>query len=206
MKKMLDELKKLDVEYEVPQGFRKKVMEQIKAESVKKNEKSKKNKVIHLKRYVIACASVAAMFIVVVNVTQMGNKFAVQENSAEMMDSMNSANFTPSKSENENLNDYSVNNSVMDGLVSEDKVAMDNETNRAESTTQEIPTATQKEKLSLKQVEEILNNNEINYKIVKKELFISKEDLQVLKESIDKEILENLEFVEKEDKIQIIIK
>ena len=206
MKKMLDELKKLDVEYEVPQDFRKKVMEQIKSESIRHNELPKKNKVIHLKRYVIACASVAAMFIVVVNVTQMGNKFAVQENSAEMMDSMNSANFTPSKSENENLNDYSVNNSVMDGLVSEDKVAMDNETNRAESTTQEIPTATQKEKLSLKQVEEILNNNEINYKIVKKELFISKEDLQVLKESIDKEILENLEFVEKEDKIQIIIK
>ena len=207
MKKMLDELKKLDVEYEVPQDFRKKVMEQIKSESIRQNELPKKNKVIHLKRYVIACASVAAMFIVVVNVTQMGNKFAVQENSADMMmDSMNSANFAPSKNETENLNDYSVNNSVMDGLVSEDKVAMDNETNRAESTTQEIPTETPKEKLSLKQVEEILNDNEINYKIVKKELFISKEDLQKLKESIDKEILESLEFVEKEDKIQIIIK
>lgn len=206
MKKMLDELKKLDVEYEVPQDFRKKVMEQIKSESIRHNELPKKNKVIHLKRYVIACASVAAMFIVVVNVTQMGNKFAVQENSAEMMDSMNSANFTPSKSENENLNDYSVNNSVMDGLVSEDKVAMDNETNRAESTTQEIPTATQKEKLSLKDIEELLKNSDMNYEIVEQELFITKEDLQKVKEIMEKEILENLKFVEKEDKIQIIIK
>ena len=206
MKKMLDELKKLDVEYEVPQDFRKKVMEQIKSESIRHNELPKKNKVIHLKRYVIACASVAAMFIVVVNVTQMGNKFAVQENSAEMMDSMNSANFTPSKSENENLNDYSVNNSVMDGLVSEDKVAMDNETNRAESATSEIPTATQKEKLSLKDIEELLKNSDMNYEIVEQELFITKEDLQKVKEIMEKEILENLKFVEKEDKIQIIIK
>ena len=209
MKKMLDELKKLDVEYEVSQDFRKKVMEQIKSESIRHNELPKKNKVIHLKRYVIACASVAAMFIVVVNVTGMEDKFAMQENAGAAMDSMssmNSVNYAPSISETENLKEYSVNNSIMDSFISEDKVAMDNETNRSESTTQEIPTATQKEKLSLKQVEEILNNNEINYKIVKKELFISKEDLQVLKESIDKEILENLEFVEKEDKIQIIIK
>ena len=203
---MLDELKKLDVEYEVPQDFRKKVMEQIKSESIRHNELPKKNKVIHLKRYVIACASVAAMFIVVVNVTQMGNKFAVQENSAEMMDSMNSANFTPSKSENENLNDYSVNNSVMDGLVSEDKVAMDNETNRAESTITEIPSATQKEKISLKQIEELLKNNDINYETIEQELFVSKEDLPKVKDTIDKEILNNIEFVEKEGKIQIIIK
>ena len=66
MKKMLDELKKLDIEYEVPQDFRKRVMEQIKAESLE--QKPKGNKVINLKKYVIACASVAAMFIVFVNV------------------------------------------------------------------------------------------------------------------------------------------
>lgn len=209
MKKMLDELKKLDVEYEVPQDFRKKVMEQIKAEANNKKKQSKKNKVIHLKRYVIACASVAAMFIVVVNVTGMGDKFAMQENASVAMDSMNSmnsVNYAPSTSETENLKGYDVNNSIMDGLISEDKVAMDNETNRAESATTEIPSATQKEKLSLKHIEELLKDSDINYEIVEKKLFISKEDLQKVKDTIEKEILEDLEFVEKEDKIQIIIK
>ena len=215
MKKMLDELKKLDVEYEVPQDFRKKVMERIKSEAIKEKEQLKNNKLIHLKRYVIATASVAAMFIVVVNVTGMGDKFAMQENASAAMDSMssmnsmnsmNSVNYAPSTSETENLKDYDVNNSIMDGLISEDKVAMDNETNRAESATTEIPSATQKEKLSLKHIEELLKDSDINYEIVEKELFILKEDLQKVKDTIEKEILEDLEFVEKEDKIQIIIK
>lgn len=201
---MLDELKKLDAQYEVPQDFRKKVMEKIKAES---KEEPKKKNIIHLKKYVIACASVAAMFIVVVNVTIMGDKFAIQENAGAAMDSMmNSVNFAPSISEIENLKDYNVNNSIMDSLVSEDKVAMDNDTSRAESATTEIPSATQKEKLSLKHIEEKLKNNEIEYKLIENELFIAKEDLQKVKDTIDKEILESLEFVEKEDKIQIIIK
>lgn len=203
---MLDELKKLDVEYEVPQDFRKKVMEQIKSEAMNEKEAPKKNKVIHLKKYVIACASVAAMFIVVVNVTGMGDKFAMQENAGAAMDSMNSVNFAPSISETENLKDYNVNNSIMDGLVSEDKVAMDNETSRAESATTEIPSATQKEKLSLKHIEEVLRDNEINYEILEKELFISKEDLQKVKDTMDKEILDNIKFIEKDHKIQIIIK
>ena len=209
MKKMLDELKKLDVEYEVPQDFRKKVMEQIKAEANKEKKQSKKNKVIHLKRYVIACASVAAMFIVVVNVTGMEDKFAMQENAGVAMDSMgsmNSVNYAPSISETENLKEYSVNNSIMDGLVSEDKLAMDNETSRAESTTTEIPSATQKEKISLEYIEELLKNSDINYEIAEKELFISKEDFPKVKDTIDKEILDNIELVEREDKIQIIIK
>ena len=208
MKKMLDELKKLYVEYEVPKNFRKKVMEHIKVAAVKEKKASKKNKVINLKRYVIAAASVAAMFIVVVNVTGMGEKFAMQENASAAMDSINSVDYSPSISENENLIDYNynVNDSMMDGLISEDKVAMDNETNRAESATTEIPSATQKEKLSLKHIEELLKDSDINYEIVEKELFISKEDLQKVKDTIEKEILEDLEFVEKEDKIQIIIK
>ena len=208
MKKMLDELKKLDVEYEVPQDFRKKVMEQIKVEAVKEKKASKKNKVINLKRYVIAAASVAAMFIVVVNVTGMREKFAMQENASAAMDSINSVDYSPSISENENLIDYNynVNDSMMDGLISEDKVAMDNETSRAESATPEIPSATQKEKLSLKHIEELLKDSDINYETVEKELFISKEDLQKVKDTTEKEILEELEFVEKEDKIQIIIK
>ena len=51
-----------------------------------------------------------------------------------------------------------------------------------------------------------MENNKINYEKQEKELFITKEDLQKVKDTIDKEILESLEFVEKEDKIQIIIK
>ena len=180
-------------------------MAQIKLEATKK-EMPKKNKVVHLKKYVIACASVAAMFIVVVNVTGMEDKFAVQENAGVAMDSMNSVNFAPSISETENLKDYNVINGIMDGLISEDKVAMDNETNRAESAKTEIPSAVQKEKLSLEHVKEILKNNEVNYEMIEKELFIAKEDLPQVKDTIEKEILEKLEFVEKENKIQIIIK
>ena len=201
MKKMLDELKKLDVEYEVPQDFRKKVMGKIKTES---KEEPKKKNIIHLKKYVIACASVAAMFIVVVNVTIMGDKFAMQENADAAMDSvMNSA---PSMSGVENLKDYNVNNSIMDSLASEDKVALDNDTSRFESDTTEISSAVQKEKLSLAYLEELLENNKINYEKQEKELFIAKEDLQKARDTIDKEILGSLEFVEKENKIQIIIK
>ena len=201
---MLDELKKLDVEYEVPQDFRKKVMEKIKAES---NEEPKKKNMIHLKKYVIACASVAAMFIVVVNVTNMGDKFAMQENAGASMDSMtNSVNYAPSINEAESIKGDNSINDIFDSFVSEDKVAMDNQTNRAESATNEIPSASQKEKLSLKHIEKLLENNKINYEKQEKELFITKEDLQKVKDTIDKEILESLEFVEKEDKIQIIIK
>ena len=201
---MLDELKKLDAQYEVPQDFRKKVMEKIKAES---KEEPKKKNIIYLKKYVIACASVVAMFIVVVNVTIMEDKFAMQENAGASMDSMmNSVNSAPSMSEIEGLKDYNVNNSIMDSLVSEEKVAMDNQTNRAESATTEIPSAVQKEKKSLKYIEELLKTNKINYEKQEKELFIAKEDLQKVKDTIDKEILESLEFVEQEDKIQIIIK
>lgn len=204
MKKMLDELKKLDVEYEVPQDFRKKVMEKIKSES---NEEPKKKNMIHLKKYVIACASVAAMFIVVVNVTNMGDKFAIQENAGASMDFMtNSLNYAPSINEAESIKGDNSINDIFDSFVSEDKVAMDNQTNRAESATNEIPSASQKEKLSLKHIEKLLENNKINYEKQEKELFITKEDLQKVKDTIDKEILESLEFVEKEDKIQIIIK
>ena len=204
MKKMLDELKKLDAQYEVPQDFRKKVMEKIKAES---KEEPKKKNIIHLKKYVIACASVAAMFIVVVNVTNMGDKFAMQENAGASMDSMtNSVNYAPSINEAEGIKGDNSINDIFDSFVSEDKVAMDNQTNRAESATNEIPSASQKEKLLLKHIEELLENNKINYEKQEKELFITKEDLQKVKDTIDKEILESLEFVEKEDKIQIIIK
>lgn len=206
MKKMLDELKKLDVKYEVSQDFRKKVMEQIKAENLKQNQVPKKNRIIHLKKYVIACASVAAMFIVVVNVTGMGDKFALQENAGMAMDSMNSIELAPSITGTTSIKGDNVLNGIFDNFVSEDNIVMDTETNRAESTTDEIPSATQKENLSLKHIEEILNNNDINYEKNTKELFITKEDLQKLKDTIDKEILESLEFVEKEDKIQIIIK
>ena len=206
MKKMLDELKKLDVEYEVPQDFRKKVMEQIKAENLKQNQVPKKNRIIHLKKYVIACASVAAMFIVVVNVTGMGDKFALQENAGMAMGSMNSIELAPSITGTTSIKGDNVLNGIFDNFVSEDNIAMDIETNRAESATTEIPSATQKEKLSLKHIEEILNNNDINYEKNIKELFVEKEDLQKVKDTIDKEILEKLEFVEKEDKIQIIIK
>ena len=204
MKKMLDELKKLDEEYEVPQDFRKKVMEKINAES---KEEPKKKNIIHLKKYVIACASVAAMFIVVMNVTIMGDKFAMQENAGASMDSMtNSVNFAPSINEAENIKDDSSINDIFDGFVTDDKVAMDTQVNRAESATTEIPSAVQKEKLSLKHIEELLENNKINYEKQEKELFIAKEDLQKVKDTIDKEILESIEFVEQEDKIQIIIK
>ena len=44
MKKMLDELKKLDTQYEVPQDFRKKVMAQIEVENMKTKEIYTKHK------------------------------------------------------------------------------------------------------------------------------------------------------------------
>lgn len=71
MKKMLDELKKLDATYDVPQDFSKKVMKKIKSESALNvaaaaTSKNSKGKMSHIMKYVIPCTSVAAAILVAV--------------------------------------------------------------------------------------------------------------------------------------------
>lgn len=68
MKKMLDEIKKLDIDYEVPSDFSKKVINKIKA------ERGSNSKIINIKlgrfiKYVIPCVSTVAVLVIAVIVT-----------------------------------------------------------------------------------------------------------------------------------------
>ena len=206
MKKMLDELKKLDIEYEVPQDFRKKVMEQIKAEATVTAQKPKENKIIQLKKYVIACASVAAMFIVVVNVGNLSFKSPSSEiaGNTASFDSITSS--SPSKGPSLSASVSAVNgvpnfglNDIFDGFRKEE-VAMDTTANKAEFE------ATQKVTLTNETLKKELEEINIWYEEIEEEIFIQKMDLENLKDTLDKEILDSLKFIEKDDKIQIIIK
>ncbi len=204
MKKMLDELKKLDMEYEVPQDFRKKVMSQIKIEATQ--EKTKVNKIVHLKKYVIACASVAAMFIVVVNVGNLSMKGLSGQISGNTASIDSAISMAPSKGPSmsantalDGVNGVGIFNGILDNLKNED-VAMDSVANKAEIE------AAQKFRVTQKSLEKELERINISYEEIKGEIFIQKIDLQALKDTMDKEILDNLEFIEKDDKIQIIIK
>ena len=200
---MLDELKKLDIEYEVPQDFRKRVMEQIKAESLE--QKPKGNKVINLKKYVIACASVAAMFIVFVNVgisTRKGLSSDIAGNVTTAFDSAVSIrpSNAPSISANvSGLNGNEIFNDIFDSFRNEE-IVLDSAANKGETA------ATQKEIVTDKSLKKELDRINISYDEIGGEIFIQKEDLQKLKDTIDKEILDNLKFIEKDDTIQIIIK
>lgn len=203
MKKMLDELKKLDMEYEVPQDFRKKVMAQIKAEST--TEKPKQNKVIHFKKYVIACASVAAMFIVVVNVgisSMKGISSDLSGNATTSFDSVTQVapSNTPSLSAGvSSLNGNVIFDEWFDGLRKEE-FNTDSVANKVEIE------ATQKIKITSKLLKQELRRINISYEEIGEEIFIQKFELETLKDTMDEEILDGLKFIEKDDKIQIIIK
>ena len=202
MKKMLDELKNLDMEYEVPKDFRKKVMDQIKTEAAQ--DRTKVNKIIHLKKYVIACASVAAMFIVVVNVGNLSMKGLSSQMSGNTTSIDSAISMAPSKGPSMSasvgeLNGNGVFNDIFDSFRKEE-VAMDSVVNNVEIE------AAQKVMLTDKSLKKELERINISYEEIKGEIFIQKIDLQTLKDTMDKEILDNLEFIEKDDKIQIIIK
>ncbi len=203
MKKMLDELKKLDMEYEVPQDFRKKVMSQIKAEA--SAEKPKQNKVIHFKKYVIACASVAAMFIVVVNVgipSMKGLSSDLSGNATTSFDSVTQVapSNTPSLSAGvSSLNGNVIFDEWFDGLRKEE-FNTDSVANKVEIE------ATQKIKITSKLLKQELRRINISYEEIGEEIFIQKVELETLKDTMDEEILDGLKFIEKDDKIQIIIK
>lgn len=90
MKKMLDELKKIDYEYKVSADFSKKVMRKIKSAEAQRK--------VELKKYVITWASTAAVIVIAVAVslkTSVKNNMAFEKNniSQQMYDSSNELNY-----------------------------------------------------------------------------------------------------------------
>lgn len=90
MKKMLDELKKIDYDYKVSADFSKKVMRKIKSAEAQRKVK--------LKKYVITWASTAAVIVIAVAVslkTSVKNNMAFEKNniSQQMYDSSNELNY-----------------------------------------------------------------------------------------------------------------
>lgn len=90
MKKMLDELKKIDYEYKVSADFSKKVMRKIKSAEAQRK--------VELKKYVITWASTAAVIVIAVAVslkTSVKNNMAFEKNniSQQMYDSSNQLNY-----------------------------------------------------------------------------------------------------------------
>lgn len=90
MKKMLDELKKIDYDYKVSADFSKKVMRKIKSAEAQRKVK--------LKKYVITWASTAAVIVIAVAVslkTSVKNNMAFEKNniSQQVYDSSNELNY-----------------------------------------------------------------------------------------------------------------
>lgn len=90
MKKMLDELKKIDYDYKVSADFSKKVMRKIKSAEAQRK--------VELKKYVITWASTAAVIVIAVAVslkTSVKNNMAFEKNniSQQMYDSSNQLNY-----------------------------------------------------------------------------------------------------------------
>ena len=96
MRRMLDELKKMDYEYEVPANFSKKVMKEI------KNIEAQKKK--NMKKYVITWASTAAVILLAVTVTLKTNtksgNLAFEKDSWQSMQMYSSSNVVDEKTEN----------------------------------------------------------------------------------------------------------
>ena len=89
MKKMLDELKKIDYDYKVSADFSKKVMRKIKSAEAQRK--------VELKKYVITWASTAAVIVIAVAVslkTSVKNNMAFEKNniSQQVYDSSNELN------------------------------------------------------------------------------------------------------------------
>lgn len=99
MRRMLDELKKMDYEYEVPANFSKKVMKEI------KNIEAQKKK--NMKKYVITWASTAAVILLAVTVTLKTNtksdNLAFEKDSWQSMQMYSSSNAVDEKTENNSL-------------------------------------------------------------------------------------------------------
>lgn len=90
MKKMLDELKKIDYDYKVSADFSKEVMRKIKSAEAQRK--------VELKKYVITWASTAAVIVIAVAVslkTSVKNNMAFEKNniSQQMYDSSNQLNY-----------------------------------------------------------------------------------------------------------------
>lgn len=90
MKKMLDELKKIDYDYKVSADFSKKVMRKIKSAEAQRK--------VEFKKYVITWASTAAVIVIAVAVslkTSVKNNMAFEKNniSQQMYDSSNQLNY-----------------------------------------------------------------------------------------------------------------
>ncbi len=188
MKKMLDELKKLDVDYEVPKDFRKNVMKQIKTENVNQTHTKK---IRHLKKYVIACASVAAMFIVVVNIGK-ESKFMMLEEHVSM-DMASTA---------QDENSYFVEREASTNLKdSTSLVKLDDSYNNAENA---VSFASKTESIQEKIIIKLKELN-VNYEIIDGNIYVSNEVLQGIKEELEN-LSENIEIIENTEKTKIIIK
>lgn len=191
MKKMLEELKKLDVDYEVPKDFRKKVMAQIKLED-SKNISTRK--IIHLRKYVIACASIVAMFIVVVNIEKT-SKFSMLEDA--------SADETISIKNIEEKNDRA----LIDMDTASENVKESSEMDELKNANVAMSEKISSNDISTVQDEVIQKLKELNirYETIDEEIYVSGELSQKIKYELES-LTENIEFIENDNQIKIIIK
>ncbi|MBQ8299991.1 MAG: hypothetical protein IJX99_09120 [Clostridia bacterium] len=226
MKKMLDELKKLDVDYEVPADFSKKVMERIKNENIENTEKSKGN-VSYLRKYVIPWTSAVAVLMVVAIVTIGGtvrdkssNESASINFSGAMNDTISAAQSADNKVMEGAVAESSVNSAIKDkndifdfvfdiAKDANDSVVMDEIEN-------EIPSATMKDNvemqntrvegvLTIEVISELLKENSIEFELEDDFIILMNEDFEVISDIL-KKVEKDIEITEEENIIKINLK
>lgn len=226
MKKMLDELKKLDVDYEVPEGFSKRVMERIKNEKIEPKEKATNN-VSYLRKYVIPWTSAVAVLMIVAIVTIGGtvrdkstNSSANINFSGAMNDSISAAQSADNKVMEGAIAGASVNSAIKDKNdifdVIFDVVEKADDSFVIEEFESEVPNATMKDNsetqntrvesvLTIESVAELLKENNIEFERKNDFIVLINKDIVTIKEILAK-VEKNIEITEEENIINIKLK
>lgn len=226
MKKMLDELKKLDADYEVPEGFSRRVMEKIKSENFEQKEKTT-GKVSYLKKYVIPWTSAVAILMIVAIVTIGGTVRDKSTNESAMINFSGAMNDSISAAQ-------SANNKVMEGAMAESSVNSAIKENKdifdfvfdvvkeaddsivKDEFESEVPNATMKDNLetqntrveavlTIESVVELLKENSIEFEIEDDFIILTNEDIEVINDILRK-VEKDIEITEEENIIKINLK
>lgn len=226
MRKMLEELKKLDAEVNVPENFSKKVMERIKNDNVTQ-VKETKSKVSYLRKYVIPWTSAVAVLLIVALVTIDGtvrDKSSTESINTNVLDTTNTPDKITQTDNKDTLENIAIegatineaikgDNSIFDSWFgTDDSVDTDfivNDKNAAAVGSEKEESKSEiyrgEDILTLDSILNLLKNNGLKCEIEADFIVVNSENVEKIKDILD-EIYENIELIQEENIIKIKLK
>lgn len=226
MRKMLEELKKLDAEVNVPENFSKKVMERIKNDNATQ-VKEVKSKVSYLRKYVIPWTSAVAVLLIVALVTIDGtvrDKSSTESINTNVLDTTNTPDKSTQTDNKDTLEIIAIegatineaikgDNSIFDSWFgTDDSVDTDfivNDKNAAAVGSEKEESKSEiyrgEDILTLDSILNLLKNNGLKCEIEADFIVVNSENVEKIKDILD-EIYENIELIQEENIIKIKLK